>query len=33
MDVSPYIWKFKSFKNTCPTMTSWIHVGLFYSIK
>ena len=29
MDVSPYISKSKFFyKNTCSTMTAWIHVGL-----
>ena len=28
MDVSPYILKFKFFKNTCSAMTAWIHVGL-----
>ena len=31
MDVSPYILKFKFFKNTCSTMTAWIHVGPLYS--
>ena len=32
MDVSPYILKSKFFfKNTCSTMTPWIHVGLLYS--
>ena len=30
MDVSPYIFKF-FFKNTCSTMTAWIHVRLLYS--
>ena len=29
VDVSHYILKFKFFfKNTCSTMTAWIHVGL-----
>ena len=28
-DVSPYILKYKFYyKNTCSTMTTWIHVGL-----
>ena len=32
MDVFPYIMKFKLFlKNTCSTMTAWIHVGLLKS--
>ena len=28
MDVSPYILKFKFYKNTCSTMIACIHVGL-----
>ena len=29
MGVSPYILKFNFFfKNTCSTMTAWIHVGI-----
>ena len=32
MDISPYILKFKFFfKDTCSTMTVWIHVGLLKS--
>ena len=30
MDVSPYILKFKFFKNTCSTMGAWIQDGPFY---